>query len=159
MRLPDPGNTCYFCFAIVRLPLQFRRQDKNTVAVFTAAPDRRLNLMNKAFVKETDEDDEPEHGLPALPAGFKNYITPAGHQRLKDELLFLIDKDRPEVVKIASCCRRRTECRVRGRVARCVPGPLSACAGWRSFQRKQCALPGSKPPRRSLRRSHRQNRH
>jgi transcription elongation factor GreB len=102
MRLPDPGNTCYFCFAIVRLPLQFRRQDKNTVAVFTAAPDRRLNLMNKAFVKETDEDDEPEHGLPALPAGFKNYITPAGHQRLKDELLFLIDKDRPEVVKIVS---------------------------------------------------------
>ena len=58
--------------------------------------------MNKAFVKETDDDDEPEHELPALPAGFKNYITPAGHQRLKEELLFLIDKDRPEVVKIVS---------------------------------------------------------
>ena len=30
----------------------------------------------------------------------KNYITPTGHQRLKDELLHLLDIDRPEVVKI-----------------------------------------------------------
>jgi transcription elongation factor GreB len=58
--------------------------------------------MNKAFVKESDGDDEAEFEAPALPAGLKNYITPAGHQRLKDELLFLIDRERPEVVKVVS---------------------------------------------------------
>ena len=30
----------------------------------------------------------------------KNYITPIGHQRLKDELLHLLDVERPEIVKI-----------------------------------------------------------
>ncbi|MFC3108014.1 transcription elongation factor GreB [Undibacterium arcticum] len=62
--------------------------------------------MNKAFVKESDnEDDEGDElavGGPPIPAGAKNYITPAGHQRLKDELLRLIDVDRPEVVRIVS---------------------------------------------------------
>ena len=57
--------------------------------------------MNKAFVKESDGDDEDgELALPAIPAGAKNYMTPHGHQRLKDELLHLIDVDRPEVVRI-----------------------------------------------------------
>ena len=60
--------------------------------------------MNKAFVKEgeSDGDDELEFGLPALPAGLKNYISPAGYQRLRDELLRLIDVERPEVVRIVS---------------------------------------------------------
>jgi transcription elongation factor GreB len=58
--------------------------------------------MSKAFVKETDDDDELEAGLPPIPAGAKNYMTPAGHQQLKDELLQLIDVDRPEVVRIVS---------------------------------------------------------
>ncbi|MEI7532429.1 MAG: transcription elongation factor GreB [Betaproteobacteria bacterium] len=30
----------------------------------------------------------------------KNYITPQGHQRLKDELLHLLDIERPEIVNI-----------------------------------------------------------
>jgi len=30
----------------------------------------------------------------------KNYITPSGHQRIKNELLHLLDFDRPEIVKI-----------------------------------------------------------
>jgi transcription elongation factor GreB len=30
----------------------------------------------------------------------KNYITPAGHQKIKDELLYLLDIARPEIVKI-----------------------------------------------------------
>jgi transcription elongation factor GreB len=47
-----------------------------------------------------DADDDEEGGLPAIPAGAKNYITPAGYQRIKDELLQLIDVDRPEVVRI-----------------------------------------------------------
>lgn len=32
----------------------------------------------------------------------KNYITPAGHFRIKEELLHLLDVERPEVVKIVS---------------------------------------------------------
>ena len=58
--------------------------------------------MNKAFVKESDDDDDLEGALPAIPAGTKNYMTPQGHQHMKDELLRLIDVDRPEVVKIVS---------------------------------------------------------
>ncbi|MDB5776208.1 MAG: transcription elongation factor GreB [Herbaspirillum sp.] len=62
--------------------------------------------MNKAFVKEgngdDDDGDDAGIGLPPLPAGAKNYITPAGYRRLKDELLQLIDADRPEVVRIVS---------------------------------------------------------
>ena len=58
--------------------------------------------MNKAFVKESDGDDDEEAAALALaiPAGSKNYITPSGYQRIKDELLQLIDVDRPEVVRI-----------------------------------------------------------
>ncbi|MCL1887021.1 MAG: transcription elongation factor GreB [Betaproteobacteria bacterium] len=58
--------------------------------------------MNKAFVKETDSNDEQEYGNPALPVGFKNYITPAGLKALKDELLHLLDDERPEVVRVVS---------------------------------------------------------
>ena len=60
--------------------------------------------MNKAFVKESDDadDDAADAALPAIPAGTKNYMTPAGHLRMKNELLQLIDTDRPEVVKIVS---------------------------------------------------------
>ena len=55
--------------------------------------------MSKAFTKETDSDDD-ELVLPPLPAGGKNYITPAGYARLRDELLSLIDDERPKVVEI-----------------------------------------------------------
>ena len=57
--------------------------------------------MNKAFTKEPEGDeDEDGPALPALPAGGKNYITPAGHERLRAELLQLIDEERPKVVEI-----------------------------------------------------------
>ena len=56
--------------------------------------------MNKAFVKEVDDDDDEPGALPAIPAGSKNYIRPQGYQRIKDELFQLIDVDRPEVVRI-----------------------------------------------------------
>ena len=47
------------------------------------------------------EDDEDDTGAPpALPAGTKNYITPAGFQRLKEEALHLLDRERPELVKV-----------------------------------------------------------
>jgi len=48
-----------------------------------------------------DEDDEQE-GAPPIPAGAKNYITPAGHKRLKDEALHLLNKERPELVKVVA---------------------------------------------------------
>ncbi len=45
--------------------------------------------MNKAFTRENedeeDDGDAPENASP-LPAGSKNYMTPAGFARLKDEL-------------------------------------------------------------------------
>ena len=60
--------------------------------------------MNKAFVKEsTDEnDDDLDAAQPEIPAGTKNYMTPAGYRRMRDELLHLIDEARPEVVKLVS---------------------------------------------------------
>jgi transcription elongation factor GreB len=57
--------------------------------------------MNKAFVREDTDDDEPELPEPAGPPP-RNYITPAGHARMKDELLQLLDRERPEVVRIVS---------------------------------------------------------
>ncbi len=57
--------------------------------------------MSKAFTKENDQDDEDQDaGAPPIPAGLKNYITPAGFKRLKDEALHLLDKERPELVKV-----------------------------------------------------------
>ncbi|WP_118179437.1 transcription elongation factor GreB [Paraburkholderia phosphatilytica] len=60
--------------------------------------------MNKAFVKESSDadDDDLDATQPEIPAGAKNYITPAGHKRLRDELLNLIDAERPEVVRLVS---------------------------------------------------------
>ena len=60
--------------------------------------------MSKAFTKEHDQeaDDEPEEGGSPLPAGSKNYITPRGHQCLKDEFEYLLKKDRPAVTAVVS---------------------------------------------------------
>jgi transcription elongation factor GreB len=49
---------------------------------------------------EPDETaDEPE---PAQPAGVKNYITPSGLQRLRDELRFLLARERPAVTAVVA---------------------------------------------------------
>ena len=60
--------------------------------------------MNKAFVKEADgdEDDEDAAGAPPVPAGSKNYLTPAGYRRLRAELVELIERERPKVVEVVS---------------------------------------------------------
>ena len=58
--------------------------------------------MSKAFTKETDADEDDDgaaDALPPLPAGGKNYITPHGYARLRDELLVLMDVERPKVVE------------------------------------------------------------
>jgi transcription elongation factor GreB len=54
--------------------------------------------MSKAFTKESEDADDEELQLPALPVGGKNYITPAGYATLRGELLALIDVERPRVV-------------------------------------------------------------
>ncbi|HUR89918.1 MAG TPA: transcription elongation factor GreB [Ramlibacter sp.] len=57
--------------------------------------------MNKAFTKESDSDDDDDDGaLPQIPAGTKNYITPQGYARLREELFQLIDEERPKVVEV-----------------------------------------------------------
>ena len=57
--------------------------------------------MSKAFTREPSVDnDEDEAGLPPIPAGGKNYITPQGYARMRTELLTLIDDERPKVVEI-----------------------------------------------------------
>ncbi|HWP13349.1 MAG TPA: transcription elongation factor GreB [Ramlibacter sp.] len=55
--------------------------------------------MNKAFIRDTEDDDEEEVSLPELASGAKNYMTPAGYARLRAELLQLMDDERPKVVE------------------------------------------------------------
>lgn len=47
-----------------------------------------------------DHDDDDTGGLPPLPAGTRNYMTPAGYAALRAELLHLIDVERPKVVEV-----------------------------------------------------------
>ncbi len=60
--------------------------------------------MNKAFVKETEQDEEDEEpaGAPSLPVGTKNYMTPAGHAALREEFERLVKVERPHLVQIVS---------------------------------------------------------
>src|SRR5215470_7350144 len=58
--------------------------------------------MSKAFLKDDagpGEDEDLEAPAEPVPAGSKNYITPAGYARLQAELKSLLDVERPEVVK------------------------------------------------------------
>ena len=60
----------------------------------------RMQPMSKAFTKDSDGDEDDEIGLPPLPSGTRNYITPQGYQRLRAELFELIDVERPKIVDI-----------------------------------------------------------
>lgn len=58
--------------------------------------------MSKAFTKETEtapvEPEEPDN----LPAGIKNYMTPAGFAAMQSELRGLMREERPKIVEIVS---------------------------------------------------------
>src|ERR671915_1498769 len=63
--------------------------------------------MSKAFTKESDnEDDDHDHAAEeaahAPLAGVKNYITPDGLQRLRDERRFLLTRERPAVTQVVA---------------------------------------------------------
>lgn len=60
--------------------------------------------MSKAFTKESDGDDEddPPEDTGGLPITAKNYMTPGGFARMREELDSLMRKERPEVVKVVS---------------------------------------------------------
>lgn len=57
--------------------------------------------MSKAFTKENDnaQEQDADEGANALPAGTKNYMTPAGHKRLKAEFDQLWKFERPRLVE------------------------------------------------------------
>lgn len=59
--------------------------------------------MNKAFVRETEENDEEDSSdsdAPAIPKGQKNYMTPGGAKRMQEELHHLRFEERPEVCAV-----------------------------------------------------------
>ncbi len=62
--------------------------------------------MSKAFTRENDtpddDGDDEATGLPPLPAGTRNYMTPQGHIALRAELMQLLDVERPKIVEIVS---------------------------------------------------------
>jgi transcription elongation factor GreB len=55
--------------------------------------------MSRAFVRESDDRPElPIERQPSLlPAGAKNYITPDGARRLREELARLVENERPSL--------------------------------------------------------------
>ena len=57
--------------------------------------------MSKAFTKESDNapEDEDEEVVAPLPAGSKNYMTPAGHIRMRAEFDLLWKIERPKLVE------------------------------------------------------------
>jgi transcription elongation factor GreB len=64
--------------------------------------------MSKAFTKESDaaeELDDIEEASP-IPPGSKNYMTPHGWRRMRDELSYLVKVERPEVTNIVSWAAR-----------------------------------------------------
>src|SRR5262245_33989787 len=57
-------------------------------------------LMSKAFTKESDEDEDLDlEAGESRPQVEKNYITPGGYRRLREELAALWDVERPKLVE------------------------------------------------------------
>jgi transcription elongation factor GreB len=58
--------------------------------------------MSKAFVRESEDAAELPDDAPTIPAGVKNYMTPAGHARMQQELRRLLREERPQTVEIVA---------------------------------------------------------
>ena len=73
-----------------------------------------FHKMNKAFVKESDDDAEdeapdagPRSGIPGaqsaqLPVGTRNYMTVRGHAQIRAEFEHLVKIERPAIVQVVS---------------------------------------------------------
>ena len=61
--------------------------------------------MSKAFTREDadvpDDDGDGEEANP-IPPGSKNYVTPHGWKRMRDELSWLVKTERPNVTSVVS---------------------------------------------------------
>ena len=60
--------------------------------------------MSKAFTREDDapEDDFEDDDSNPIPPGSKNYLTPGGWRRMRDELQWLVTTERPAVTSVVS---------------------------------------------------------
>jgi transcription elongation factor GreB len=63
--------------------------------------------MSETIPKASDEEDDQDDAAVEEPAraelaGVKNYITPSGLQRLRDELRFLLTRERPAVTAVVA---------------------------------------------------------
>ena len=59
--------------------------------------------MDKALIGNAGDEEDPEEeaeGVQRLPQGTRNYITPAGHARIRNELEQLVRVERPQVVSV-----------------------------------------------------------
>jgi len=60
--------------------------------------------LSKAFTREDDaapeEDFEGDEN--PIPEGAKNYLTPIGWRRMRDELTWLVKTERPNVTSVVS---------------------------------------------------------
>ena len=63
-----------------------------------------MDAMNKSFVRESEreDDDLSSEADIALPLGSKNYLTAAGHARLRAEFEQLLKVERPALVQVVS---------------------------------------------------------
>jgi len=58
--------------------------------------------MSKAFTRKPDAREHISRDEAHVSAAVKNYITPAGLQRLKDEHRFLLTRERPAVTQVVA---------------------------------------------------------
>ena len=61
--------------------------------------------MSKAFTREDaapEDDFDGDEDANPIPAGSKNYLTPHGWRRMRDELTWLVKTERPEVTGVVS---------------------------------------------------------
>jgi transcription elongation factor GreB len=81
----------------------------------------RGNAVSKAFTRESDElpeDSKPPRHSPLLPSGKKNYLTPDGARRLREELDQLIQTERPQLAALDVDNRKRQLAMINQRIER-----------------------------------------
>jgi transcription elongation factor GreB len=57
--------------------------------------------MRKGFTRQPDREDRGQPHATSTPAA-RNYITPGGLERLRDERRFLLERERPAVTKVVA---------------------------------------------------------